>query len=510
MAGIFWAAFDKTKLRSHLLMGLERFKLLNNRRRNEMQMEKREIGVLLRDKQYDRARIRVESVIRKDSERQACEILETMVDLIAARITLIATEKACSADMVESVQTVMWASKRLQVEELHEVRNQLALKYGDAFAAAAMRGEGAGSAVNARVKELLTIAAPLDSVKLHYLTEIAAAQNVSFDPKDMAKGGILPPMAAGGAAAGPTGLGPAPATDLPCCGGKDDSDSDGDHHKPSSGGGGGGIPAVAPGGTTIVTGADGSTTIYFAPAPAVPGGGYIPTSAATAAAGLPSGVILDPFSAAAAASAAAAHYGGGAPGGGLPPYGGMPGFPYAPVPPMVDPAAAAAGATYADGLPPHMRGGAGGAVASPGYTYGAAAPAPAAAAAAAPTEYVNYIVNAPPGSTILIPTPAAPAPGQRASPAAAAAPAPKPAHRVLNPEEEGDGGHHAGHASHASLSAPSAQRVAMAPTHAAASDASDGDVPAKAGSAAAAGGSLPTVDSLAARLAALRASRESE
>lgn len=511
MAGIFWSAFDKTKLRSHLLMGLERFKLLNNRRRNEMQTEKREIGTLLRDKQYDRARIKVESVIRKDKERQASEMLETMCDLIATRITLIATEKTCAVDLQESVQTVMWASKRLPVDELHEVRNQLTMKYGDVFAAAAMKGEGAGCHVNARVRELLTVGVPADDVKIHYLTEIATAQGVSFDPKEMAKGGLLPAMTTTGS--GPSGLGPAPSTDLPCCGSGADSDSDDDHHKPTGGSGTGGAGSgggVAAGGAalsggggttaTVITGADGSTTIVLAPTGSIvtptggataagsavlPGpGGYLPSTAATAAAGLPAGVILDPFSAAAAAGGMGGMggpYGGTAVGGG----GGgmmMPVFPYGygPAPPMVDPAAAHA-AAFPDGLPPHLRG----AVASPGYSYGA--PPPPASAAAG-------------GGAPLAPA------STSAAPAAAAA---ARHHGVFNPEdEEGDasasGSHHHG------------ARASMAPVHtsgAAAAAASHSDVPSKAassGGGAASGGAAPSIDDLAARFAALKASRGAE
>lgn len=47
MAGIFWSGFDKGKLKSHLSMGIERFKLQQNKRGNEIKIEKRELATMV-------------------------------------------------------------------------------------------------------------------------------------------------------------------------------------------------------------------------------------------------------------------------------------------------------------------------------------------------------------------------------------------------------------------------------------------------------------------------------
>jgi vacuolar protein sorting-associated protein IST1 len=126
-------------------------------RRNKLKIERKEIAALLRDKKFDKARIKVESVIRETREGEAGEILELMCDLLVQRITLISNEKACPSDMQECVQTVIWAAPRSQCEEMRVVREQLILKYGEQWCAPAVRGEGEGCRVNEKIKARLTV-----------------------------------------------------------------------------------------------------------------------------------------------------------------------------------------------------------------------------------------------------------------------------------------------------------------------------------------------------------------
>lgn len=521
MAGIFWAGFEKTKLRSHLMMSLERLKLQGNKRRNEMQLEKREIAGLLRDRQFDRSRIKVESIIRKDREREACDIVETMCNLLSERVTLIATEKACPTDMLESAHTVMWASKRLQADELNEVRNQLGLRYGDSFIGAAMKGEGAGCHVNPAVRALLTVSIPADDVKVRYLTEIAAAHNVAFDPRDLSsKGSLLPSIDT---------LGPPPPTTLPdCCAGEGgagggagggaaagSSCCSGGGCSGSGGAAGGAAAAGGGGGTTAtIISPDGSKTVFVLPS----GGG---------------GMLLDPFAAAAASAG-----GGGAAGGAGLPYGGMgggmggggmgmgggpggaAGNPYGMMMPPGGyfPGAPVGGAAM-PGLPPLPPMGGMGMGGTPmgvdGYPPAGFSPAPtggspAAGSGGAPS-YTSFTVPTGGTTMLVLPSAVAPAPhrlGSAPSPSAGA------------PSDAGAAAHHM--AAQASM-----QRASMPPVHTTGGGGGggsghvhggaaggEGELPHKggedAGGAAAAGEGAPTMESLAARFAALRAARGGE
>lgn len=186
MAAVFFGfAFDKTKFAAHLRMVVERLRLAQNKRTQEIKQERREVSGMLAAKKMDKARVRVESVLRKTREGEASDILTVMVDLLVERVPLISAEKACPADLVECVATVLWAAPRAGIEELKVVAQQLTLKYGDKWAAGVAAGAGAESRVNQKVFVRLTNEPPADAVKVATLLDIAKEFGVPLDPASL-------------------------------------------------------------------------------------------------------------------------------------------------------------------------------------------------------------------------------------------------------------------------------------------------------------------------------------
>ena len=97
MAAVFFGfAFDKTKFAAHLRMVVERLRLAQNKRTQEIKQERREVSGMLAAKKMDKARVRVESVLRKTREGEASDIL-TVVRRRAARARARARAGAQSA-----------------------------------------------------------------------------------------------------------------------------------------------------------------------------------------------------------------------------------------------------------------------------------------------------------------------------------------------------------------------------------------------------------------------------
>lgn len=99
-----------------------------------------------------------------------------MCDLLLERINLIAAEKVLPADLSETVQTIVWAASRTQVDELKIVREQLGLRYG---AQLAKLEKGEGRHVNAEVESRLVSTPPDEETKLAEFEGIAAEYDVS-------------------------------------------------------------------------------------------------------------------------------------------------------------------------------------------------------------------------------------------------------------------------------------------------------------------------------------------
>lgn len=82
-----------TKLSTNLRLTVNRLKLLEKKKTELAQKARREIADYIANGKEDRARIRVEHIIREDYLVEAMELLEMYCDLLLARFGLIQTQK---------------------------------------------------------------------------------------------------------------------------------------------------------------------------------------------------------------------------------------------------------------------------------------------------------------------------------------------------------------------------------------------------------------------------------
>ena len=175
--------FSVNKLKPHLKMAENRLSILNSKKTNLIKTQKRDIAALLREGKEEKARIRVEHLIRTDFTIEAYELVGLLCELLHERCALVASEKECPSDMKEAMCTLIWASRRCEVPELKEVAFQLELKYGEDFANAARTN--ACECVNARVLHKLGVAPPSAYLVVKYLSAIAKEHQVDWTEPDL-------------------------------------------------------------------------------------------------------------------------------------------------------------------------------------------------------------------------------------------------------------------------------------------------------------------------------------
>jgi len=164
-------------------MAVHRFEISSNKKSALLQQQKREIaGLLAAEPQpkEEKARIRAESMIREDNTIEAYEILQLSCELLAERLKLISSMSECPPDLVPAVSTLMWASNRVDIPELAEIRNQFKAKYGKQFEEDAMMN--AGAVVNERVFAKLSVQPPSQQLVQAYLHKIAQEYDVHWEP----------------------------------------------------------------------------------------------------------------------------------------------------------------------------------------------------------------------------------------------------------------------------------------------------------------------------------------
>ncbi|XP_048211153.1 IST1 homolog isoform X2 [Perognathus longimembris pacificus] len=176
------SGFKAERLRVNLRLVINRLKLLEKKKTELAQKARKEIADYLAAGKDERARIRVEHIIREDYLVEAMEILELYCDLLLARFGLIQSMKELDPGLYESVSTLIWAAPRLQSEvaELKIVADQLCAKYSKEYGKLC-RTNQIGT-VNDRLMHKLSVEAPPKILVERYLIEIAKNYNVPYEP----------------------------------------------------------------------------------------------------------------------------------------------------------------------------------------------------------------------------------------------------------------------------------------------------------------------------------------
>lgn len=171
-----------SKLRTNLRIIEQRLKLLEKKKTEMSLKSRKEIADLISAGKEDRARIKVECIIRDDYLVEAYELIETFCDLLVARFGLIEMSKNIPEGLETAISTVIWATPRLQtdVNELVEIRNQFIKKYGKPYVM--MCQENSNNTVSQQVIHKLSVEAPPRHLVEQYMVEIARSFNVQFEP----------------------------------------------------------------------------------------------------------------------------------------------------------------------------------------------------------------------------------------------------------------------------------------------------------------------------------------
>lgn len=181
---ISWGA-QYPKLKTNLRLAINRLKLMG-KKKTEMAMKARtEIAEYISSNKADRARIRVEHIIREDYLVEAFEILEMYCDLLLARFGLIEQMKTLDDGIAEAVISILWAAPRIatDIAEFKTISDQLTVKYGKPFAEAARANQLEFPAkVSPKLISKLSAAAPPKLLVERYMIEIAASAGVPFTP----------------------------------------------------------------------------------------------------------------------------------------------------------------------------------------------------------------------------------------------------------------------------------------------------------------------------------------
>ncbi|XP_037807186.1 IST1 homolog isoform X1 [Lucilia sericata] len=180
---MFSSGPNYTKLKTNLRLAVNRLKLLEKKKSEIAQKSRKEIADFLANGKTERARIRVEHIIREDYLVEAMEVVEMYCDLLLARFGLVTQMKELDDGIAEAVSSVVWVCPRLQsdISELKVISDIFIQKYGPQFAERARTATG-DHHVSEKLMHKLQLQAPPKLLVEKYLIEIAKNYNIEYEP----------------------------------------------------------------------------------------------------------------------------------------------------------------------------------------------------------------------------------------------------------------------------------------------------------------------------------------
>ena len=179
---MFSSGPNYNKLKTNLRLAINRLKLLEKKKTELAQKARKEIADIIAAGKAERAKIRIEHIIREDYLVEAMEIVECYCDMLLARMGLIQQVKTLDEGLAEPISSILWVAPRMQadVAELQVISAQLTAKYGKEYLQASR--ENSIGTVSPKLMHKLSIQAPPKLLVEKYLIEISKNYNVAYEP----------------------------------------------------------------------------------------------------------------------------------------------------------------------------------------------------------------------------------------------------------------------------------------------------------------------------------------
>lgn len=173
---------DYSKLKTNLNLIMHRLKLVEKKKMELNQKARRTIGEFLNAGKVDRARIRVEQIVREDYIVEAMDLVESYCDFLLSRFGQLQSTETVDEGLATAISSLIWVTPFFEsdVPELKTIADQLGRKYGKQYVTAAR--ENTLKTVNETLIKKMSVQVPPKLLVEKYLVEIAKDQKIDYKP----------------------------------------------------------------------------------------------------------------------------------------------------------------------------------------------------------------------------------------------------------------------------------------------------------------------------------------
>lgn len=173
-----------TELQTYIMIVQAKLTQNRNKKVEMIKKKRKEIVSSLEDNNLDIAKAKMDSLIREEDFITVYDILGPLCEILKEKVSLIIMSEKCPDDLRATLDTMVYASTRLEIEELHKIRELIARKYGEIYVKKAY--DNADRLCNVNVVEKLKVKQAADQYIIARLKQLCKEEKIEFDfPQDV-------------------------------------------------------------------------------------------------------------------------------------------------------------------------------------------------------------------------------------------------------------------------------------------------------------------------------------
>ncbi len=173
------------EVKTYVMSCQAKMSLYRNKKVYEIKKKKDEIVAALKQNNLDIAKAKMESIIRLEDTITVYDILGPLCEILKERITYLMEAQEVPPDIKAQLDTIIYASSRVDIDDLYKLRDLVQRKYGSYYIQAADQNKD--GLVNINVIEKLKIRPPVDAFLTIRLKQLCKEKKIKFEfPEEIA------------------------------------------------------------------------------------------------------------------------------------------------------------------------------------------------------------------------------------------------------------------------------------------------------------------------------------
>ena len=167
------------EIKTYIMIIQNKLTLFRNKKIASIKQKKKEIAKYLKENNLDVAKAKMDTIIREEDMITVYDILGPLCEILKERVTYIISNTECPPDLRAQLDSILYAATRMEIEELHTLRDMIMRRYGQAYI---MKAESnADKLVNVNLVEKLRIKPASDVFVTIRLKQLCKEQKIPFE-----------------------------------------------------------------------------------------------------------------------------------------------------------------------------------------------------------------------------------------------------------------------------------------------------------------------------------------